>query len=107
MKLSWIRYKKAYFKCGLFLDVDSPCTEFEHGTPLHIAASNLACEAAAILLQHGANPRIKDDLGRTPLGKGHLPGGKQLSLLCVMVFSPRHLDYVNFAIFIINFIKCC
>ncbi|KAI0207755.1 CAP-Gly domain-containing linker protein 4 [Lamellibrachia satsuma] len=49
------------------MDVDSPCTEFEHGTPLHIAASNLACEAAAILLQHGANPRIKDDLGRTPL----------------------------------------
>ena len=56
-----------FFLC--VVDVDSPCAEFDHGTPLHIAASNLSVEAVRVLLQNGANPHAKDDLGRTPLGK--------------------------------------
>lgn len=50
-------------------DVDSPCSEFDHGSPLHIAAANLAVDSAKELLLHGANPHAKDDLGRSPLGK--------------------------------------
>lgn len=50
-------------------DIDSICSEFEHGTALHIAASNLAHEACKILLQNGANPSLKDDLGRMPVGE--------------------------------------
>jgi CAP-Gly domain-containing linker protein 3/4 len=49
-------------------DVDTRCAEFDHGTPLHIAASNLAYDSAQVLLQHGANPLIRDGLNRTPLG---------------------------------------
>ena len=50
-------------------DVDSPCVAFDRGTPLHIAAANLAVDAARCLVQNGANPHIRDDLQRTPLGK--------------------------------------
>ena len=50
-------------------DIDSTCSEFEHGTALHIAASNLAHEAIKVLLQNGANPGLKDDLGRIPVGE--------------------------------------
>ena len=50
-------------------DVDSPCAQFEHGTPLHIAATNLCLESAKVLFQYGANPHAKDDLDRTPFGE--------------------------------------
>lgn len=49
-------------------DIDSICSEFDNGSTLHIAASNLASEAVRFLLQNGANPLLKDDLGRTALG---------------------------------------
>lgn len=52
----------------LFTDVDSICSEFDNGGVLHIAASNLAYEAIKVLLQNGANPSLKDDKGRTPIG---------------------------------------
>lgn len=52
----------------LYVDVDSTCSEFDNGTVLHIAASNLAYEAIKVLLQNGANPTLKDDKGRIPLG---------------------------------------
>lgn len=55
------------FKC-CFTDIDSRCTEFDNGTALHIAASNLAHEAVKVLLQNGANSLIKDDMDRRPLG---------------------------------------
>ncbi|KAI8509346.1 CAP-Gly domain-containing linker protein 4 [Branchiostoma belcheri] len=49
------------------LDVDNLCREYDNGTPLHIATTNLCFEAARCLLQHGADPTIKDGAGRTPL----------------------------------------
>jgi ankyrin repeat protein len=49
-------------------DIDSRCTEFDNGTALHIAASNLAHEAVKVLLQNGANSLVKDDMDRKPLG---------------------------------------
>ena len=51
------------------LDIDSVCSEFDNGSSLHIAASNLAFEAVKVLLQNGADALLKDDLGRTALGK--------------------------------------
>lgn len=47
-------------------DINSRCREFEGGSPLHIAATNLCTEAAKLLLEHGANVSLRDDLGRTP-----------------------------------------
>jgi CAP-Gly domain-containing linker protein 3/4 len=49
-------------------DIDSLCSEFDHGSALHIAASNLAAEAVKVLLQNGADPLLKDELSRTALG---------------------------------------
>lgn len=43
------------------------CTDFDSGSPLHIAASNLCLESLRILLSHGANPFIRNNLMRTPL----------------------------------------
>ncbi|XP_076463059.1 CAP-Gly domain-containing linker protein 3-like isoform X2 [Babylonia areolata] len=58
---------KVLLKTTKALDIDSACSEFEHGTALHIAASNLAHEAIKVLVQNGANPGLKDDLGRVPI----------------------------------------
>ena len=51
------------------VDVDSPCSEFDGGTPLHIAAQNLALETAKVLLAHGAYPFAVDSNGKLPLSK--------------------------------------
>lgn len=58
---------KILLKATKALDIDSRCTEFDNGTALHIAASNLAHEAVKVLLQNGANSLIKDDMDRKPL----------------------------------------
>ena len=54
---------------SIFTDIESACSEFENGTALHIAASNLSHEAVKVLIQNGANPALKDDLGRTAFGE--------------------------------------
>lgn len=51
------------------IDIDSPCNEYENGSALHIAAHNLAVNSALVLVEFGANTKLKDNLGRTPLGK--------------------------------------
>ncbi|XP_050401575.1 CAP-Gly domain-containing linker protein 3 isoform X2 [Patella vulgata] len=58
---------KILLKATNALDIDSPCAEFEQGTVLHIAASNLAHEAIKVLLHNGANPSLRDDLNRLPI----------------------------------------
>jgi len=47
-------------------DVDTHCVEYENGTALHIAASNLSLGAARVLLKFGADIDATDDLGRKP-----------------------------------------
>ena len=48
------------------VDVDSGCVEYESGTALHIAASNISLAAARVLLKFGADTEACDDLGRKP-----------------------------------------
>lgn len=48
-------------------DVDVRCKEFDNGTSLHIAASNLCLEGAKCLLQHGADASLTDKLNRLAL----------------------------------------
>ncbi|XP_005995066.1 CAP-Gly domain-containing linker protein 4 isoform X1 [Latimeria chalumnae] len=45
-------------------DVDATCSDFDFGTSLHIAASNLCLGAVKCLLEHGANPAFRDDKGQ-------------------------------------------
>ena len=49
--------------------MDSPCSEFDGGTPLHIAAQNLALDTAKVLLANGAYPFAVDLNGKLALGK--------------------------------------
>ena len=61
----------ASFTRSLFIqgtDVDTPCPEHENGTALHISAANLSLGAARVLLAYGADPDIRDDLARMPIG---------------------------------------
>uniref|UniRef100_A0A671P2N8 CAP-Gly domain-containing linker protein 3-like n=1 Tax=Sinocyclocheilus anshuiensis TaxID=1608454 RepID=A0A671P2N8_9TELE len=46
--------------------LNSTCSDFYHGTALHIAASNLCLGAVKCLLEHGANPTVRNDKGQEP-----------------------------------------
>ncbi|XP_075919202.1 CAP-Gly domain-containing linker protein 4-like isoform X4 [Petromyzon marinus] len=47
-------------------EVDATCSDFDFGTALHIAASNLCLSAAKSLLEHSANPLFKNNRGQVP-----------------------------------------
>ncbi|XP_066560006.1 CAP-Gly domain-containing linker protein 3 isoform X3 [Amia ocellicauda] len=46
--------------------LNSTCGDFHHGTALHIAASNLCLGAVKCLLEHGANPTVRNSKGQGP-----------------------------------------
>ncbi|XP_069500414.1 CAP-Gly domain-containing linker protein 3 isoform X1 [Ambystoma mexicanum] len=46
--------------------VNTTCSDFNHGTALHIAASNLCLGAVKCLLEHGANPTVRNSKGQNP-----------------------------------------
>ncbi|XP_037533671.1 CAP-Gly domain-containing linker protein 3 [Nematolebias whitei] len=46
--------------------LNSTCSDFHYGTALHIAASNLCLSAVKCLLEHGANPTVRNDKGQVP-----------------------------------------
>ncbi|XP_014770662.1 CAP-Gly domain-containing linker protein 3 isoform X2 [Octopus bimaculoides] len=58
---------KILLKTTKAIDIDHTCSEFDHGSALHIAASNVAYNAVKVLQQNGANAYMKDDLGRYPI----------------------------------------
>ncbi|XP_054469435.1 CAP-Gly domain-containing linker protein 4-like [Anoplopoma fimbria] len=47
-------------------EVDSTCSDFDFGTALHIAASNLCISAVKCLLEMGANPAFRNVKGQCP-----------------------------------------
>lgn len=47
-------------------EVDSTCSDFDFGTALHIAASNLCISAVKCLLELGANPAFRNEKGQCP-----------------------------------------
>ncbi|KAL7872910.1 hypothetical protein AOLI_G00119810 [Acnodon oligacanthus] len=47
-------------------EVDATCSDFDFGTALHIAASNLCTSAVRCLLELGANPAFRNDKGQCP-----------------------------------------
>ncbi|XP_067311071.1 CAP-Gly domain-containing linker protein 4 isoform X4 [Pseudorasbora parva] len=47
-------------------EVDATCCDFDFGTALHIAASNLCTSAVKCLLELGANPAFRNDKGQCP-----------------------------------------
>jgi CAP-Gly domain-containing linker protein 3/4 len=47
--------------------VEATCSEYENGTPLHMAAANLSVAAARVLISFGADVDALDDLARKPV----------------------------------------
>uniref|UniRef100_H3CU30 CAP-Gly domain containing linker protein family member 4 n=1 Tax=Tetraodon nigroviridis TaxID=99883 RepID=H3CU30_TETNG len=47
-------------------EVDATCSDFDFGTALHIAASNLCLSAVQCLLELGANPAFRNEKGLCP-----------------------------------------
>ncbi|XP_041827242.1 CAP-Gly domain-containing linker protein 4-like isoform X2 [Melanotaenia boesemani] len=47
-------------------EVDATCSDFDFGTALHIAASNLCTSAVKCLLELGANPAFRNEKGECP-----------------------------------------
>ncbi|XP_042181502.1 CAP-Gly domain-containing linker protein 4 isoform X1 [Oncorhynchus tshawytscha] len=47
-------------------EVDTTCSDFDFGTALHIAASNLCSSAVKCLLELGANPTFRNERGQCP-----------------------------------------
>ncbi|XP_061599444.1 CAP-Gly domain-containing linker protein 4-like isoform X2 [Cololabis saira] len=47
-------------------EVDATCSDFDFGTALHIAASNLCTSAVKSLLEQGANPAFRNEKGQCP-----------------------------------------
>uniref|UniRef100_A0A8D3C3K6 CAP-Gly domain-containing protein n=1 Tax=Scophthalmus maximus TaxID=52904 RepID=A0A8D3C3K6_SCOMX len=47
-------------------EVDATCSDFDFGTALHIAASNLCTSAVKCLLELGANPAFRNETGQCP-----------------------------------------
>jgi len=48
-------------------DIDRSCKEFDSGTALHIACSNMAFNSVKILLKYGANPHYTNRYGKLPI----------------------------------------
>ncbi|KAG7240020.1 hypothetical protein INR49_028019, partial [Caranx melampygus] len=48
------------------VEVDATCSDFDFGTALHIAASNLCTSAVKCLLELGANPAFRNENGQCP-----------------------------------------
>ncbi|KAG7510608.1 hypothetical protein JOB18_026502 [Solea senegalensis] len=48
-------------------EVDATCSDFDFGTALHIAASNLCASAVKCLLELGANPAFRNEKGLCPV----------------------------------------
>uniref|UniRef100_A0A3P9H9R8 Si:dkeyp-47f9.4 n=1 Tax=Oryzias latipes TaxID=8090 RepID=A0A3P9H9R8_ORYLA len=48
-------------------DIDATCSDFDFGTALHIAASNLCISAVKCLLELGANHAFKNEKGQCPV----------------------------------------
>ncbi|NP_001088641.1 CAP-Gly domain-containing linker protein 3 isoform X1 [Xenopus laevis] len=46
--------------------LNSTCSDFNHGTAMHIAASNLCLGAVKCLLEHGANPSARNSKSQVP-----------------------------------------
>lgn len=56
--LIWHVWRCPYVVCWV-IEVDATCSDFDFGTALHIAASNLCTSAVKCLLELGANPAFR------------------------------------------------
>ena len=65
-------------KAGHYLTHPTYTQLTRENTPLHCATASGATDAAKLLLQHGANPNLKDPQGRTPMHHAAISGNAAL-----------------------------
>ncbi|KAF2290497.1 hypothetical protein GH714_014131 [Hevea brasiliensis] len=58
--------------------IDPNSKDYDHRTPLHVAASEGVHMMAKLLLEAGASVFLKDRWGKTPLDEGRISGNKNL-----------------------------
>ncbi|XP_057994094.1 potassium channel SKOR isoform X2 [Hevea brasiliensis] len=58
--------------------IDPNSKDYDHRTPLHVAASEGVHMMAKLLLEAGASVFLKDRWGKTPLDEGRMSGNKNL-----------------------------
>ncbi|KAL5705521.1 hypothetical protein ACHQM5_023817 [Ranunculus cassubicifolius] len=61
--------------------IDPNSKDYDHRTPLHVAAADGLYLIAKLLIEAGASVFIKDRWGHTPLGEGHNNGNKNLIMV--------------------------
>ncbi|KAK2652563.1 hypothetical protein Ddye_012419 [Dipteronia dyeriana] len=73
-----IRGDSDFLKRVLFSGIDPNSKDYDHRTPLHVAASEGLYLMAKLLLDAGASVFSKDRWGNTPLDEGRICGNKSL-----------------------------
>ncbi|XP_042483219.1 potassium channel SKOR-like isoform X2 [Macadamia integrifolia] len=76
-----IRGDSDFLKRLLANGIDPNSKDYDHRTPLHVAAAEGLYLMAKILIEAGANVLSKDRWGHTPLAEGHMCGNKNLIVL--------------------------
>ncbi|KAL5545186.1 hypothetical protein UlMin_008970, partial [Ulmus minor] len=74
-------------------DINPNAKNYEHRTPLHIAASEGLYSIAELLLDAGASVFSKDRWGNTPLDEAHIGENKSLIKLLEVARSSQMLEF--------------
>lgn len=75
--------------------IDPNSKDYDHRTPLHVAASQGLFLIAKLLLEAGASVFTKDRWGNTPLDEGRMCGNKMLTKLLEEAKSTQLSDITN------------
>ncbi|KAF4365931.1 hypothetical protein G4B88_007875 [Cannabis sativa] len=84
-----------FLKRVLSNGVDPNSKDYDHRSPLHVAASEGLYLMAKLLIEAGANVFIKDRWGNTPLDEGRMCGNKNLIKLLEDAKTAQLLDFPN------------
>lgn len=74
---------------------DPNCSDYDHRTPLHVAASQGLYLLAKLLLESGASVLSRDRWGNTPLDEGRMSGNKHLIKLLEIAKSSQLAEISN------------
>ncbi|KAF4362944.1 hypothetical protein G4B88_030222 [Cannabis sativa] len=84
-----------FLKRVLSNGVDPNSKDYDHRSPLHVAASEGLYLMAKLLIEAGANVFSKDRWGNTPLDEGRMCGNKNLIKLLEDAKTAQLLDFPN------------
>ncbi|KAL5574136.1 hypothetical protein UlMin_023733, partial [Ulmus minor] len=90
-----LRGESDFLKRMLSNGLDPNSKDYDHRTPLHVAASEGLYLMAKLLIEAGANVFSKDRWGNTPLDEGRMCGNKNLIKLLEDAKAAQLSDFPN------------